>query len=59
MASSDDEEGDEGRNQRGEQALKLVLLGDSGVGKTSICSRLAQQTFPQKYIQVSKNKINR
>uniref|UniRef100_A0A914NGT0 Uncharacterized protein n=1 Tax=Meloidogyne incognita TaxID=6306 RepID=A0A914NGT0_MELIC len=53
MASSDDEEGDEGRNQRGEQALKLVLLGDSGVGKTSICSRLAQHTFPQKYIQTS------
>uniref|UniRef100_A0A915NQ73 Uncharacterized protein n=2 Tax=Meloidogyne TaxID=189290 RepID=A0A915NQ73_9BILA len=53
MASSEDEEGDEGRNQRGEQALKLVLLGDSGVGKTSICSRLAQHTFPQKYIQTS------
>nr|CAD2198826.1 unnamed protein product [Meloidogyne enterolobii] len=55
MASSDEEEGDEGRNQRngGEQALKLVLLGDSGVGKTSICSRLAQHTFPQKYIQTS------
>uniref|UniRef100_A0A915LRE0 Uncharacterized protein n=1 Tax=Meloidogyne javanica TaxID=6303 RepID=A0A915LRE0_MELJA len=42
MASSDDEEGDEGRNQRGEQALKLVLLGDSGTSGVDFYSRRVQ-----------------
>ncbi|KAF7624791.1 hypothetical protein Mgra_00009944 [Meloidogyne graminicola] len=58
MVSSEDEGGDDEERKifnknKGEQALKLVLLGDCCVGKTSICSKLSQHLFPQKYIQTS------
>lgn len=35
-----------------EKALKFVLLGDSEVGKTGLCCRFAQNSFPIKYVKV-------
>ena len=39
--------------EKGEQALKVVLLGDSSVGKTALCCQFSQHAYPQKYSQVS------
>lgn len=46
LALSDDDA------ERGEQAVKVVVLGDSSVGKTAICCRFSQHVYPQKYTQV-------
>ena len=42
---SDDEES-------AEQILKLVVVGDGTVGKSSLCTRFAQKNFNKKYAQV-------